>query len=85
MAFQNRSEITEKVLSTVASFAKLERSRVDVNSKLTGDLNIDSLGLVSLIVRLEEELNLEIDDEAMVLKGLYTVQDIINATRSEQQ
>ncbi len=83
MTISDGEEFERRVLSIVASFTKMKPSKITVASTLGQDLRIDSLALVSLIVRLEEELGMEIDDEAMALNGLHTVADIVSTMKGK--
>ena len=49
---------------------------------LRGDLEIDSLALVSLTIRLGEEFNVDVVDSGVELGQLETVGDLIGVAKS---
>jgi acyl carrier protein len=53
----------------------IEEATVELDTAL-GDLDLDSLDLVELVMVLEEEYDIEISDEDA--EGVRTVQDVIN-------
>jgi|GEM_PF-50056 len=53
------------VISIVEDATGIEREEITPKSTLDDDLNVDSLSLVDIAVRLEEEFNIEIEDEAI--------------------
>ncbi len=52
------------------------RLPLDARLSLRGDLGIESLSLVSLVVRIGEELGTDIADRGVDLQGLRTVADL---------
>lgn len=71
-------ELIENSLKSVLETMGNEPQQVSMDSNLTEDYGIDSLGLLNFIVALEEELQLELDvDEQMeIIQG--KVEDIVN-------
>ncbi|AKI97801.1 acyl carrier protein [Kosmotoga pacifica] len=65
----------EKVISIIAEQLGLDPSEVSLDSNFTEDLGADSLDLVDLIMKLEDEFNVKIEDE--VAAQLKTVRDAI--------
>lgn len=53
----------EKVIGIIAELLGVEESEVTMESKFREDLEADSLDLVELIMRFEEEFGGEISDE----------------------
>jgi acyl carrier protein len=71
-----RELINEKVINAVVETAGVERNKVTLDKDLIADLNLDSLDLVEITLRLEEDFGVEIpDDRVMEFK---TLNDIIN-------
>jgi acyl carrier protein len=61
------------------------RLPLDARLSLRGDLGIESLSLVSLVVRIGEELGTDIADRGVDLQGLRTVADLTALVGSLQQ
>jgi acyl carrier protein len=75
--------LEDQVKNIISHHLGRSRSAVSPESSFTKDLGADSLEFVSLLVVLEEELDLEIsDDEA---KRIKTVQDVLNLLKSKKQ
>lgn len=55
----------EGVVSIVEDATGISREEISPKSSLDEDLSVDSLTLVDIAVRLEEEFNVEIEDEAI--------------------
>ncbi|KAI5344740.1 hypothetical protein L3X38_012617 [Prunus dulcis] len=58
-----KSEVTERVLSVVKSFPKVDPSTVTSDVHFQKDLGLDSLDNVEIVMALEEEFKLEIPDK----------------------
>jgi len=63
MAGFDRADTYEKVVDVVVQKLSIEKSIITETSTFQ-DLGADSLGMVEIIMRLEEVFGLEIDDEA---------------------
>jgi acyl carrier protein len=61
----DRQEIETKVADCMAALSWGEREKFTPDAKLGADLGVDSLDLVQLVICVEEELNVEIPDEAL--------------------
>lgn len=61
--------MNQKVISTIQKIAKENRINIDINNKNTNlkELGVDSLKLMNLIFKIEEELKITIDDDKLVL------------------
>ena len=66
----------EKVRDIVVEQLGSEADEVTLESTFIDDLGADSLDIVELIMAFEEELNVEIPDEAA--EKIKTVQDVVN-------
>jgi acyl carrier protein len=71
----SKEEILKKVRDVLSGF-ELRDDQLVPTARLVDDLELDSLDLVDLVVRLEEEVDLEIEEEE--LKAIGTVQDIVD-------
>ena len=65
----------EKVKAVVAERLLIEEDKITPEARFREDLEVDSLGLVDLIMRLEEEFGIEISEEDA--ETLSTVQDAV--------
>ena len=66
----------EKVIQLIADEMKIEPSKVTMESIFVDDLNCDSLDLVELIMKIEDEFDIEIPEEEA--RGLKAVSDVVN-------
>ena len=69
----------EKVREILAELLGVEKESVTPDSRLTDDLGADSLDLFQLLMRLEEEYDIETDDR--LLDEIITVGDAAQAIR----
>jgi len=69
------SEVTERVLSVVKSFEKVDPAKVKASSHFVNDLGLDSLDSVELVMSLEEEFVLTIPDD--ISEKILTCEDAI--------
>ncbi|ABV34341.1 MULTISPECIES: acyl carrier protein [Pseudothermotoga] len=72
----DRNAIVEKVAKIISEKLGVELSQISETSKLTEDLNADSLDLVDLVMAFEEEFDVKIDDSD--LEKISTVKDIVD-------
>lgn len=67
--------IFETVRDIIANQIGLDKSRITLESDIIKDLGLDSLGVVELIMAIEEEYGLVADDD--VVATLKTVGDVV--------
>ncbi|XP_050242131.1 acyl carrier protein 2, mitochondrial [Quercus robur] len=58
-----KSEVTDRVISVVKNFQKVDPSKVTPNANFQNDLGLDSLDSVEIVMALEEEFGFEIPDK----------------------
>lgn len=69
----------EKIRDEIAEKMGIDKEKITMESSLTEDLNIDSIGMIDLIMELEDEYGIEFDeDEADNIKTIADVIDYIN-------
>lgn len=68
-------KITEQVKRTIAIHFDLDASSISDKASLVDDLGADSLGIMELVLALEEQFGVEIDDDEK--DNLVTVGDAI--------
>ena len=69
------SETAQKITSIIAEKLHIDAATIHGTSTLQ-DLGADSLDMVDIIMKVEEEFGIEINDEDA--EGLHNVQDVIN-------
>jgi acyl carrier protein len=72
----DREEILDKVKSVVVDQLNVEEDEVVEDASFIDDLGADSLGIVELVMALEEEFGISIPDEDA--EGIRTVGDAIS-------
>ena len=69
------NETASKIISIIAEKLHIDVDAINPQSTLQ-DLGADSLDMVDIIMKIEEEFGIEINDEDA--EGLHNVQDVIN-------
>ena len=72
----NRDTIKTKVFEIVSSELKADINSIKEESSFTDDLKADSLDVVEVIMKLEDDFGIEIPDE--VAQGMQTMKDTID-------
>ncbi len=67
--------VFEKVKKIIVEELNVAEEKVTMEASLVEDLEADSLDAVEIIVRIEEEFDLQVDDEAA--EGVKTVGDLV--------
>ena len=70
------NEVFEKVKKLFVDELGIEADKVTMEAKLEEDLDIDSLGIVEVVMAFEDEFEIEIDDEELTDVG--TVGQAVN-------
>ncbi|XP_028760558.1 acyl carrier protein 2, mitochondrial [Neltuma alba] len=77
-SFLDKSEVTDRVISVVKNFQKVDPSKVNPNAHFQNDLGLDSLDAVEIVMALEEEFGFEIpDNEADKINSINLAVDFI--------
>ena len=58
----SKDEVTERVLQVVKVFDKVDPSKVSPTATFSGDLGLDSLDTVEVVMSFEEEFGIEVPD-----------------------
>ena len=77
------NEVFEKVKGLFVEDLGIDESKVTMDAKLEEDLEIDSLGIVEVVMAFEDEFDIEIDDEE--LADVSTVGQAVNLLHSKIQ
>ena len=75
------NEVFEKVKGLFVEDLGIDESKVTMDAKLEEDLEIDSLGIVEVVMAFEDEFGIEIDDEE--LADVSTVGQAVNLLHSK--
>lgn len=75
------NEVFEKVKVLFVEDLGIDESKISMESKLEEDLEIDSLGIVEVVMAFEDEFDIEIDDEE--LADVKTVGQAVNLLHSK--
>ena len=67
--------VENRVMEIVEDATGVEREEITRKSSLDDDLGVDSLTLVDIAVRLEEEFNIQVEDEA--INGIGNVGQLV--------
>jgi len=75
------NEVFEKVKGLFVEDFGIDESKVTMDAKMEEDLEIDSLGIVEVVMAFEDEFDIEIDDEE--LADVSTVGQAVNLLHSK--
>ena len=75
------NEVFEKVKGLFVEDLGIDESKVTMDAKLEEELEIDSLGIVEVVMAFEDEFDIEIDDEE--LADVSTVGQAVNLLHSK--
>ncbi len=75
------NEVFEKVKGLFVEELGIDADKVTMEAKLEEDLEIDSLGIVEVVMAFEDEFSIEIDDEE--LTDVETVGQAVNLLHSK--
>ena len=75
------NEVFEKVKTLFEEELGIDSEKINMDAKLEEDLEIDSLGIVEVVMAFEDEFEIEIDDEELTDVG--TVGQDVNLLHSK--
>ena len=75
------NEVFEKVKTLFEEELGIDSEKINMDAKLEEDLEIDSLGIVEVVMAFEDEFEIEIDDEE--LTDIGTVGQAVNLLHSK--
>ncbi|KAJ4786249.1 Acyl carrier protein [Rhynchospora pubera] len=77
-SFLDKGEVTDRIITVVKNFQKIEPSKVTPSAHFHKDLGLDSLDTVEIVMALEEEFGFEIpDNEADKIDSIQVAVDFI--------
>lgn len=65
----------EKIIKLIAGATKVEASKITEATSFVDDLNLDSLDMVEMMMKMEDEFDIEIPEEKT--ESLKTVGDVL--------
>ena len=75
-----RSDIESKMVDLLVEELGIEREKITMASKFEEDLEVDSLGVVELLMALEDNFDVNIpDEEAEAISTVSEAVDIVEA------
>ena len=72
----DRSEIETKLVDLLVEELGLERENITMEARFEEDLEVDSLGVVELLMALEDNFDVKIPDEEA--EGITTVSEAVD-------
>ena len=72
----------DKVIKLISDATKIDNSKINLETSFVDDLNLDSLDIVELMMKMEDEFGVEIPEEDA--EGLKTVKDIVAYLEKKQ-
>jgi acyl carrier protein len=65
----------EKVIKLVSDATKIDIAKISSGTSFVDDLNLDSLDIVELMMKMEDEFGVEIPEEDA--EGLKSIKDVV--------
>lgn len=75
-------ELQDKVIKLVSEATKVETSNINSETSFIDDLNLDSLDMVELMMKMEDEFGIEIPEDDT--EKLKTIKDVVAYLKSKQ-
>ena len=72
----------EKVINLISEATKIDKAKISLGTSFVDDLNLDSLDIVELMMKMEDEFGVEIPEEDA--EGLKNVQDVVSYLSKKQ-
>jgi len=72
----------DKVIKLISDATKVDMAKISADTSFVDDLNLDSLDIVELMMKMEDEFGVEIPEEDA--EGLKKVSDIVTYLEAKQ-
>ena len=72
----------DKIIGLISEATKIEASKITATTSFVDDLNLDSLDIVELMMKMEDEFGVEIPEEEA--ENLKTVGDVAKYVESKK-
>ncbi|MBF0359550.1 MAG: acyl carrier protein [Oligoflexia bacterium] len=73
----------ERVIQLVSEATKIDPSKISGDTCFIDDLNLDSLDIVELMMKMEDEFGIEIPENEA--EGLKSIKDVVGYIESKKQ
>jgi len=73
----------DKVIKLISDATKIEAGKIQMSTSFVDDLNLDSLDIVELMMKMEDDFGVEIPEEDA--EGLKTVEDVVKYLSTKVQ
>lgn len=80
---KNIDEVVKRCYQKVLDDSEI-KTAIDLNMRMTRENGIDSLGMVTLILYIEEELGIELDYYLSEIRNAECLRDLINIVKKTQ-
>ena len=74
-------ELQEKVIKLVSEATKMDAANISLNTSFVDDLNLDSLDMVELMMKMEDEFGVEIPEDET--ENLKSIGDVVTYLKSK--
>ncbi|OIQ19146.1 MAG: acyl carrier protein [Bacteriovorax sp. MedPE-SWde] len=72
----------EQVIKLISDATKIDLAKISLETSFVDDLNLDSLDIVELMMKMEDEFGVEIPEEDA--EGLKSVKDVVTYLEKKQ-
>ena len=72
----------EKIIKLISETTKVDPSKIGMDTNFIEDLNLDSLDMVELMMKMEDDFGVEIPETDA--DGLKTVRDVVKYLETKQ-
>lgn len=83
MANIDANDIFNRVRKMLSRMMKLKESAIRAESHLRDDLGVDSVDILEIITKIEQEFGIEVEEGDA--RGVNTVQDVVNYVKGKIQ
>jgi len=80
--FGGKVMLEEKVIKLVSDATKIESAKISASTNFIDDLKLDSLDIVELMMKMEDEFGIEIPEEDA--EGLKSINDVVKYIETKQ-
>lgn len=75
-------ELQEKVVKLVSEATKVDAGNISMGTSFVDDLNLDSLDMVEMMMKMEDEFGIEIPEEET--EKLKTINDVVTYLQTKK-
>ena len=75
-------ELQDKIIKLVSDATKVEKSNINGDTSFVDDLNLDSLDMVEVMMKMEDAFGVEIPEDDT--EKLKTIKDVVTYLKTKQ-